>query len=50
MAVLHLRDQVSARNTETPALVDSYYHKVLAKCRLAGLEDNPMLGWWRSFP
>ncbi|MGW3645720.1 hypothetical protein [Streptomyces sp. NPDC000878] len=50
LAVLHLRDQVSARNTETPALVDSYYYKVLAKCRLAGLEDNPMLGWWRSFP
>ncbi len=50
MAVLHLRDQLSTRDTEIPTLVDSYYYKILAKCRLAGLEDNPMFGWWRSFP
>ncbi|MEJ8642015.1 hypothetical protein WKI68_12145 [Streptomyces sp. MS1.HAVA.3] len=30
--------------------MDSYYYKLLAKCRLAGAGDNPMFDWWRSFP
>ncbi len=45
LAVIHLRDQLS-----DGVLVDSYYYKILAKCRLAGVEENPMFGWWRSFP
>lgn len=49
LAVLHLRDQVLAAG-DTPALVDSYYYKILAKCRLAGVPENPMFAWWRSFP
>ncbi|HEU5111365.1 MAG TPA: hypothetical protein VFT95_22720, partial [Micromonosporaceae bacterium] len=50
MAVLHLRDRVSAGASTGPLLVDSYYYKILAKCRLAGVPDNPMFAWWRSFP
>ncbi|MFD9790119.1 hypothetical protein ACFWXK_04125 [Streptomyces sp. NPDC059070] len=52
-AVVHLRDQLlTAADTagERPVLVDSYYYKILAKCRLAGVRDNPMYDWWRSFP
>jgi thymidylate kinase len=49
LAVLHLRDRVLAAG-DTPVLVDSYYYKILAKCRLAGVPENPMFGWWRSFP
>ncbi|HEX9338714.1 MAG TPA: hypothetical protein VF892_22645, partial [Pseudonocardiaceae bacterium] len=47
-AVVHLRDEV-VRAAE-PVVVDSYYYKILAKCRLAGVGDNPMFDWWRSFP
>ncbi|WP_202919302.1 hypothetical protein [Saccharothrix deserti] len=49
LAVLHLRDRVLAAG-DTPVLVDSYYYKILAKCRLAGVHGNPMFAWWRSFP
>lgn len=49
LAVLHLRDRVLAAG-DAPVLVDSYYYKILAKCRLAGVRENPMFGWWRSFP
>ena len=48
-AVVHLRDQVAARDPRRPALVDSYYYKILAKCRLAGGAPS-MLAWWRTFP
>jgi thymidylate kinase len=48
-AVVHLRDQL-ARRPAAPVLMDSYYYKILAKCRLAGLADHPMYAWWRSFP
>ncbi|MFD9794886.1 dTMP kinase [Streptomyces sp. NPDC059070] len=48
-AVLHLRDQLLAE-PEVPAVVDSYYYKLLAKCRLAGVPENPMFAWWRTFP
>jgi thymidylate kinase len=47
-AVVHLRDQVADRRQ--PALVDSYYYKILAKCRLIGGADTPLFSWWRSFP
>jgi thymidylate kinase len=49
LAVLHLRDRVLAAG-DAPVLVDSYYYKILAKCRLAGVRENPMFAWWRSFP
>lgn len=48
-AVVHLRDEV-ARGGDAPLLMDSYYYKILAKCRLAGVELNPLYDWWRSFP
>jgi len=49
LAVLHMRDRVLAAG-DAPVLVDSYYFKILAKCRLAGVRENPMFAWWRSFP
>ncbi|OAR27265.1 hypothetical protein A8W25_03120 [Streptomyces sp. ERV7] len=52
-AVVHLRDQLltaAAAADGQPLLVDSYYYKILAKCRLAGVSENPMYDWWRSFP
>jgi thymidylate kinase len=49
-AVVHLRDQLMACDGSAPVLVDSYYYKILAKCRLAGVADSPMYAWWRSFP
>ncbi len=48
-AVVHLRDQALAYLRRGPVLVDSYYYKILAKCRLMG-GDNPLFRWWRSFP
>ena len=50
-AVVHLRDRVIDHTHCTLTIVDSYYYKILAKCRLAGVANNhPMLQWWRSFP
>ncbi|WP_228386325.1 nucleoside/nucleotide kinase family protein [Streptomyces katsurahamanus] len=49
-AVVHLRDQLARQPGELPLLMDSYYYKILAKCRLAGIPTNPMYAWWRSFP
>ncbi|MFJ8649662.1 hypothetical protein ACIRNI_26520 [Streptomyces sp. NPDC093546] len=49
-AVVHLRDQVRDRDPRVPVLMDSYYYKILAKCRLAGVRDSRMYSWWRSFP
>ncbi|SCF77236.1 hypothetical protein [Streptomyces sp. MnatMP-M17] len=52
-AVVHLRDQLERQirqDPEVPVLMDSYYYKILAKCRLAGLEGHPLYAWWRSFP
>jgi len=48
-AVLYLRDQVVAHSDE-PVLVDSYYYKILAKCRLICGADHPIFAWWRTFP
>ncbi|WP_406513189.1 hypothetical protein OG851_33745 [Streptomyces sp. NBC_00161] len=48
--VVHLRDQVARARDGRPVLVDSYYYKMLAKCRLAGAGDHPMFSWWRTFP
>ncbi|MEU6094320.1 hypothetical protein [Streptomyces sp. NPDC047079] len=49
-AVVHLKDQVERQDGNAPLLMDSYYYKILAKCRLAGARQNPMYTWWRSFP
>ncbi|MFB7053347.1 nucleoside/nucleotide kinase family protein [Streptomyces vinaceus] len=49
-AVVHLRDQVREADPSVPVLVDSYYYKILAKCRMAGVQDRAMYTWWRSFP
>lgn len=52
--VLHLRDEL-ARSAGAPdgpqrVIVDSYYYKLLAKCRLFGVEHKPTFDYWRSFP
>ncbi|MDG4767458.1 hypothetical protein O7632_25695 [Solwaraspora sp. WMMD406] len=56
-AVVHLRDRIveadgagATVDRDVPTLVDSYYYKILAKCRLVGVADHPMFHWWRSFP
>ncbi|WP_030748211.1 hypothetical protein [Streptomyces sp. NRRL S-31] len=49
-AVVHLRDQLRQADPHTPVVIDSYYYKLLAKCRLAGASDGPPLAWWRTFP
>lgn len=49
-ATVHLRDTIERSSTDAPILVDSYYYKILAKCRLAGVESHPVFDWWRTFP
>ncbi|MER6090768.1 hypothetical protein [Streptomyces bluensis] len=49
-AVVHMRDQVHGRDPRVPVLVDSYYYKILAKCRMARAGDTLMYDWWRTFP
>ncbi|MDT0269240.1 hypothetical protein RM844_23425 [Streptomyces sp. DSM 44915] len=49
-AVVHVRDRLLDGDPRQPVLVDSYYYKILAKCRLAGVRDERLYSWWRSFP
>ena len=49
-AVVYLRDQVLAAPAGATVVVDSYYYKILAKCRLIGGDDHPVFAWWRTFP
>lgn len=49
-AVVHLRDRIRTADPRRLILVDSYYYKILAKCRLAGLDESPAYAWWRTFP
>ncbi|MEW2625234.1 hypothetical protein [Streptomyces sp. NPDC048106] len=49
-AVVYLRDRTSPAGGQESLIMDSYYYKILAKCRLGGMEDNPLFSWWRSFP
>ncbi|WP_026328662.1 hypothetical protein [Streptomyces sulphureus] len=49
-AVVYLKDRIQSQPPTQPLLVDSYYYKILAKCRLAGIDANPMYTWWRGFP
>jgi thymidylate kinase len=48
--VLHLRDEISRAADDEHVIVDSYYYKLLAKCRLLGVEHQPTFDYWRSFP
>lgn len=48
-AVVYLRDQIDTQGPG-PLLMDSYYYKIIAKCRLAGLRESAIFSWWRSFP
>ncbi|GAA2677416.1 MULTISPECIES: hypothetical protein [Actinosynnema] len=49
-AVVHLRDQLLHGDPHRPVLIDSYYYKILAKCRLVGARTEPLFQWWRGFP
>jgi thymidylate kinase len=48
--VLHLRDELVRSAGRGPVIVDSYYYKLLAKCRLFGVDHQPTFDYWRSFP
>ncbi len=48
--VLHFRDELARLDGEKRVIVDSYYYKLLAKCRLLGVEHQPTFDYWRSFP
>lgn len=49
-AVVHLRDRLDRCVGDRTVVVDSYYYKILAKCRLLCGDANPVFDWWRSFP
>jgi thymidylate kinase len=50
-SVIYLRDEMlRAPAGDRPVVIDSYYYKVLAKCRLTGLVNEHMFAWWRAFP
>ncbi|MFI0938723.1 dTMP kinase [Streptomyces sp. NPDC021020] len=49
-AVVHLRDELRRCDPGRPVVMDSYYYKFLAKCRLAGAQESPLFAWWRSYP
>ena len=48
-AVMYLRDQILDCGAREPVVVDSYYYKILAKCRLIGATDA-IVDWWRGLP
>jgi thymidylate kinase len=48
--VLHLRDELTRCAGHERLIVDSYFYKLLAKCRLLGVEHEPLFSYWRSFP
>jgi len=48
-AVVYLRDQILDCGVREPVIVDSYYYKILAKCRLIGAAEG-IMDWWRGFP
>ncbi len=47
--VLHLRDELARAAARDRVIVDSYYYKLLAKCRLLGVDHPPLFDYWRSF-
>jgi thymidylate kinase len=51
--VLFLRDEVerlTSASRDGNVIVDSYYYKLLVKCRLLGLVDESLFARWRAFP
>lgn len=48
--VLHMRDEIIRLAGHEHVIVDSYYYKLLAKCRLLGVRHQPTFDYWRSFP
>lgn len=48
--VLHLRDELARAGGQDRVIADSYYYKLLAKCRLFGADHRPTFDYWRSFP
>ncbi|MFF7022894.1 hypothetical protein ACFY97_18070 [Streptomyces klenkii] len=50
VGVVYLRDRALAGPAGRTVLLDSYYYKVLAKCRLLGLDGDRAFRWWRTFP
>ncbi|GAA3097512.1 hypothetical protein ACFQ0X_27765 [Streptomyces rectiviolaceus] len=50
VAVAYLRDSVFTAPQDRTPLLDSYYYKILVKCRLLGLPDEPWQEYWRSLP
>jgi thymidylate kinase len=48
--VLYLRDELCRTDQGDRVIVDSYYYKLLAKCRLLGVRHKPIFDYWRSFP
>ncbi|WP_367042195.1 hypothetical protein [Streptomyces sp. Je 1-332] len=50
VAVAYLRDSVLTAPPESTPLLDSYYYKILVKCRLLGLTDGPWQEYWQSLP
>jgi thymidylate kinase len=46
--VLHLRDEVIGKAARGPAIVDSYYYKLLAKGIITGIADEKARAAWRS--
>lgn len=49
-SVVYLRDQVLRAPPDEAVVVDSFYYKILAKCRLTGMVNEGLFRWWRSFP
>jgi hypothetical protein len=49
-SVVYIRDQALRADPARPAIVDSYYYKMLGKCVLTGLVNEAIIAWWRSFP
>jgi thymidylate kinase len=50
VGVAYHRDRVFRAPPGRALLIDSYYYKFLAKCRLFGLADWPWPQYWRSLP
>jgi hypothetical protein len=46
--VLYLRDELLRLSADGPAVVDSYYYKLLAKGIITGLADEPASAVWRD--
>lgn len=48
--ILYQRDELARCQGPQPVIVDSYFYKVLAACRLLGIAHRPTFDRWRKFP